>query len=949
MSTPLPAPTTQEARRLQEAREQAIPWKKWGPYLSERQWGTVREDYSADGEAWSYLTHDEARSRAYRWGEDGLAGICDDQQQLCFALALWNGADPIVKERLFGLSNAEGNHGEDVKEYYFYLDSTPTHSYMRYLYKYPHAAYPYATLVEANRRRGLSDPEYELLDTGVFDHDRYFDVFVEYAKLAPEDLLIQITVCNRGDTAAPLYVLPTLWFRNTWSWGTRADEGAGASTASSTPQKPALTAAPLREGAEGGHAIAAAHLVLGERFLYCEGAERLLFTENETNAERLFGQANASPYVKDSINDYVVHGAAAAVNPALVGTKAAALYRLVLGPGETRTIRLRLSDTPPGALPAGNGAAATGGSVVGRDFERVLQARRDEADAFYASITPASVPEDARNVMRQALAGMLWSKQFYHYDVDRWLNGDALEPPPQRQHGRNADWSHLTCADVLSMPDKWEYPWFASWDLAIHTLPLAMVDLEFAKDQLLQLVRARYLHPSGQMPAYEWNFSDANPPIHAWAAWRVYLLEQLQRGQGDKEFLKRVFHKLLLNFTWWVNRKDLEGNNVFAGGFLGLDNIGIFDRSSPLPTGGTLEQSDGTSWMAFYSLTMAQIALELAQDDPTYVDLVGKFVQHYFYIAAAMEHLGPGNDGLWDEDDGFFYDVLRLPDGRAARLKVRSLVGLLPLASTILVTPQALARVPQIGSVARHYVASHPRLQDVVLFEQPGPAGIRLVGVLNEDRLRRVLARLLDEAEFLGPHGIRAISRYHKDHPYVLWVDGREYRVDYEPAESSTRLFGGNSNWRGPVWMPLNLVLVEALTKLGIYFGDDFKVECPTGSGKLLTLREVAQEIGMRLIGTFLRSEGGGADGVARGHRPIYHGSMKFQTDPHWRDLILFYEYLNGDTGAGVGASHQTGWTGAVAFMIPMMGDLAGGRYLQVITQGAMKAEKAVPPRSFGS
>ncbi|HEX9413526.1 MAG TPA: hypothetical protein VF916_08475 [Ktedonobacterales bacterium] len=899
---------TQEEQRLQEAREQQVPWKQWGPYLSERQWGTVREDYSPYGNAWDSFSHDQARSRAYRWGEDGLAGFSDDQQQLCFALALWNGNDPILKERIFGLTNSEGNHGEDVKEYYFYLDSTPTHSYMKYLYKYPQVTFPYSDLVETNRRRGKTEPEYELLDTGVFEQNRYFDVFVEYAKHSPQDTLIQISVHNRGDVVATLHVLPTLWFRNTWSWTADAP-------------KPRLAQAHL---SGEGSAIAAAHPTLGERYLYCEGAEGLLFTENETNSERLFGVRNPSPYVKDAFHAYVVHGDSAAVNPERVGTKAAAMYQLTLGPGESRTLRLRLSDTPPSALPAWNGQ----GSVVGRDFERVLQARRDEADAFYAEVIPEAVSADARNVMRQALAGMLWSKQFYNYDVERWLKGDPTQPTPPEghQHGRNADWWHLKAADVLSMPDKWEYPWFAAWDLAIHTIPLALVDLDFAKDQLQRLTRARYMHPNGELPAYEWAFGDVNPPIHAWAAWRVYLLERLLRGTSDKAFLKGIFNKLAMNFTWWVNRKDAEGNNVFAGGFLGLDNIGVFDRSAPLPTGGTLEQSDGTSWMAFYSLTMAQIALELAQDEPIYAEMAGKFVQHFLYIAMAMERIG-----LWDDEDGLFYDQLRLPDGHAERLRVRSLVSLLPLAATVLMTPQALQRLPGIGESIRQEAVDHPELYNIGLFEQPGQDGIRLVGALNEDKVRRILARMLDESEFLGPHGIRAISRYHKDHPYVVQWGGQEYRVDYEPAESSTGLFGGNSNWRGPVWMPINLIFVEALTKLGVYFGDDFKVECPTGSGKLVSLREAAQEIGNRLMSTFLRSEGGGADGQPRGYRPVYGWTETFQADPHWRDLILFYEYFQGDNGAGIGASHQTGWTGAVSVLIRGMGRLPGEEIVRII------------------
>ena len=917
---------TQEHQRLQEAHDNAHLWKKWGPYLSERQWGTVREDYSAGGNAWEYFSHEQARARAYRWGEDGIAGISDDQQQLCFAFAFWNGADPILKERMFGLTNSEGNHGEDVKEYYFYLDSTPTHSYMKYLYKYPQSAYPYTDLVETNRRRGRSEPEYELLDTGVFDHDRYFDIFIEYAKRSPEDILIQITVHNRGDNRALLYVLPTLWFRNTWSWSADAP-------------RPRIEQTELHSaghdghgrhgghGGHGGHVMKAVHDALGKKYLYCEGAERLLFTENETNLQRLYSVSNTSAYCKDGINEAVVEGNSAAVNPGQRGTKAAAQYQLTLGPGESHTIRLRLRDMPPARLTAGNSA----GSIVGRDFDQIIQRRREEADQFYASITPPHVSDDARNVMRQALAGMLWSKQFYNYDVERWLVGDMPTepaPPPAHVHGRNADWYHLRAADILSMPDKWEYPWFASWDLAVHTIPLAVVDLDFAKDQLHQMVRALYEHPNGQIPAYEWAFGDVNPPIHAWATWRVYLAEREQRGTGDKDFLKRIFNKLLLNFTWWVNRKDAFGNNIFEGGFLGLDNIGVFDRSAPLPTGGTLEQSDGTSWMAFYCLMMMQISLELASDEPAYAEMAVKFLQHFVYIALAMDKIGPHGDSLWDEEDGFFYDLLRLPDGRTERLKVRSLVGLLPLCAIALIPPQSIEELPGIRQTMELYAQDHPAVRDLGLFAKPGRYGIRLLGVLNEDKVRRILHRMLDEDEFLSPYGIRAISRYHKDHPYRLWVGGQEWRVDYEPAESSTGLFGGNSNWRGPVWMPVNLLLVEALAKLGFYFGETFKIDFPTGSGNLLTLGQVADEIGKRLISIFLRSEAETGDGQHRGqhrgHRPIYGGTEKFQSDPYWRDLILFYEYIHGDNGAGIGASHQTGWTGAVAALIQAAGNLPG-------------------------
>lgn len=913
-----------EEARLYESREHGIPWRKWGPYLSERQWGTVREDYSQYGNAWDYFSHDQSRSRAYRWGEDGIAGISDDQQQLCFALAFWNGADPILKERLFGLTNSEGNHGEDVKEYYFYLDNTPTHSYMQYLYKYPQAAFPYSDLVTINRQRSRSELEYELLDTGVFDHDRYFDISIEYAKLTPDDILVRITATNRGDAPAILHVLPTLWCRNTWTW------------TSGTP-KPRLEEVQV---SGRGHAVKVSHPTLGEQYLYCEGSSELLFTENETNLQRLYGVPNSSPHVKDGVNDAVVRGNTGAVNPEQVGTKAAAHYQFEIEAGASQVLRVRLTPVPPSA------AEDASDQMVGRDFDHTVQMRREEADEFYANITPATLTDDARNVMRQALSGMLWSKQFYNYDIERWLAGDAPAepaPPPEHQHGRNAGWTHMRCADVLSMPDKWEYPWFASWDLAIHTIPLVMVDAEFAKDQLHDMVRATYLHPNGQMPAYEWAFGDVNPPVHAWAAWHLYLMERQRRGIGDKDFLKRIFNKLLLNFTWWVNRKDAQENNVFEGGFLGLDNIGVFDRSAPLPTGGYLEQSDGTSWMAFFCLMMMQISLELAQDDAAYTEMAVKFLQHFIYIALAMDHSGSRGEGLWDEEDGFFYDELRLPDGRAERLKVRSLVGLLPLCATALITPQSLQLIPGIRDILELYAQDHPELRSIGIFDRPNRFGTRLLGVLNETKIRRILARMLDESEFLGPHGIRSISRYHKDHPYRLWVGGQEWRVDYEPAESSTGLFGGNSNWRGPVWMPINLLLVEALTKLGFYFGDDLRIEFPTGSQNLLRLDQVAGAISQRLISTFLRSEGGGPDGTPRGHRPIYGGTAKFQTDPQWRDLILFYEYLHGDNGAGIGASHQTGWTGAVAWLIQATGILSGT--IDELVQAQAREPQPVPVR----
>ena len=886
-----------EQARLEEARAGKARWKEWGPYLSERQWGTVREDYSEDGNAWDYFSHDQARSRAYRWGEDGLAGVSDDKQRLCFALALWNGKDPILKERLFGLTNREGNHGEDVKEYYFYLDSTPTHSYMKYLYKYPQRAYPYSDLVETNQRRGKLELEYELLDTGVFDDDRYFDVFVEYAKADPADLLIRISVFNRGPEPASLQLLPTLWFRNTWS-----SEGCGA--------KPLLDRAEHPEGQViAAHHTASISQAIPDHFLYCEGRPALLFTENETNQRKLFGKANASAFVKDGIDDFVVHGRKEAVNPAGRGTKASALYPLTVGPGESRTIRLRLCKAAPSRV----------GSVFA-EFDRTFEERRGEADAFYAGLTPPSVAADPDRlrVMRQALAGMLWGKQYFHYDLSTWLKEHRVDPgtPPElRQRVRNAEWFHMSNDDIISMPDKWEYPWYAAWDLAFHTLALAMVDLDFAKTQLDLMLRNDYLHPNGQMPAYEWNFGDVNPPVHAYATIQVYLLDKERNGgKGDLAFLQYAFSKLLVNFTWWVNRKDRTGNNVFQGGFLGLDNIGVFDRSSPLPTGGYLEQADGTAWMAFFSQQMLRIAVELALDNPAYQEFATKFFEHTMWISAAMDRVGENHDDMWDEEDGFFYDVLRLPDGRATRLKVRSMVGLLPLAAVAVFEEDLADRLPVFVQNARNFLLRHPELTaNVHMPSAPGLGGRRMISLVDEKKIRRILARMLDEKEFLGPYGIRALSRHHLENPYVFRHGGQEFRVGYVPGDSDTGMFGGNSNWRGPVWMPVNLLLWTALIRLGAYYGDSFKVECPTGSGKQMSLFEVAQELAERLIGTFLR---------AGGRRPVYGASEKFQKDPHWRDLVLFYEYFHGDNGAGIGASHQTGWTGAIARVIQVQGAL---------------------------
>ncbi len=876
---------TREEKRLQEAHERKAHWKRWGPYLSERAWGTVREDYSPHGTAWDFFPHDHARSRAYRWNEDGIAGICDRHQMICFAIALWNGRDPILKERVFGLTGNEGNHGEDVKEYYFYLDSTPTHSYMKYLYKYPQAAFPYGRLVEENRRRGRGGPEFELLDTGVFDEDRYFDVAVEYAKAGVEDILIRISVVNRGPESAQLVLLPTLWFRNTWSWG--FDE-----------PRPSLRSAK----AQGrGATIEVDHPSYGRRWLYCEGSPELLFTENETNYRRLFGAENGSPYVKDGINDYIVHGVKEAVNPERVGTKVAAHYPLTIAPGKTMTVRLRFTDT---AMPA------TGEKAFGTAFDQIFGERQREAEEFYATVIPQDISPDARSVMRQALAGLLWSKQFYHYVVKDWLAGDPAfsPPPPERKHGRNHEWTHLYNADVISMPDKWEYPWYAAWDLAFHCVPLALVDSDFAKEQLILMLREWYMHPNGQLPAYEWAFGDVNPPVHAWAAWRVYKIEKKRRGKGDRDFLQKVFHKLLLNFTWWVNRKDAEGKNVFQGGFLGLDNIGVFDRSAPLPTGGHIEQSDGTSWMGMYCLNLLGIALELAREDPAYEDVASKFWEHFLFIAHAMNTRGGDDIELWDEEDGFYYDVLHLPNGEHFPLKVRSMVGLIPLFAVQTLEPTLLNRLPGFKRRLEWFIDHRPELiQNVACMRTPGQEERRLLSVVTPDRLRRVLKLMLDEREFLSPYGIRALSQSHRDHPYTLTVSGVQHRVDYEPAESSTGLFGGNSNWRGPIWFPVNFLLIESLQKFHHYFGDDFKVECPTGLGNYLTIDQIADDLSWRLIRIFMKDEDG--------RRPVF-GKARIADDPHWRDCIPFYEYFHGDTGAGLGASHQTGWTGLVAKLI---------------------------------
>ncbi len=866
-----------EAARLASSNERATHWKKWGPYVSERAWGTVREDYSEHGTAWDYFPHDHARSRAYRWNEDGIAGISDRRQRICFALSMWNGTDSILKSRLFGLTGSEGNHGEDVKELYWYLDSTPTHSYMRMVYKYPQAQFPYARLVEENRRRGRSEPEYELLDTGVFDDNRYFDVFVEYAKAGVDDIVIRIEVVNRGPEEAPIDLLPTIWFRNTWDWGEEE-------------QRPSMHV--------DGHAIELNESERGRYWLHMEGDPELLFTENETNHARLYGSENKTPFVKDAFDEYVVHGNKSAVNPAKTGSMAAARYSLRVPAGGTKTVTLRLSNTH-----LNDAAMSEAGDI--------LAVRKKEADDFYSTVIPGDLSEDAKNVMRQSLAGLMWSKQFYHYVVRDWSAGDPNQPPPPeaRKSGRNSDWKNLHNADVISMPDKWEYPWYAAWDLAFHCVPIALVDSEFAKEQLVLFLREWYMHPSGQIPAYEWALGDVNPPVHAWAAWRVYKIEKKRKGKGDRVFLERVFHKLMLNFTWWVNRKDAGGKNVFQGGFLGLDNIGVFDRSAPLPTGGHIEQSDGSSWMAMYCLNLLAIALELASEDPAYEDVASKFWEHYVHIAHAMNTLG-----LWHEGDGFYYDMLQLPDGNRIPMTTRSMVGLIPLFAVETLDPELLEKLPAFKRRLEWFIDNRPDLTgSCSCMRTTGEGGRRILAILDQEKLRRVLRYVFDETEFLSDYGIRSLSRFHKEHPYALTVDGRDHRVGYEPGESSSGLFGGNSNWRGPIWFPVNYLLIESLQKFHFYWGDEVKVELPTGSGNFVSLAEAAAEISRRLVRIFLR------DGAGR--RPVFDSYEKLQRDPNFRDLIPFHEYFHGDDGSGIGASHQTGWTGLVAKLIQQSGE----------------------------
>jgi hypothetical protein len=878
-----------EQVRLRESRDGVKAWKLWGPYLSERQWGTVREDYSPNGDAWNYFTHDQARSKTYKWGEDGIAGVSDDKQRLCFALTLWNGKDPILKERLFGLTNSEGNHGEDVKEYYFYLDSTPTHSYMKYLYKYPQAAYPYDDLVRTNARRTKFESEYELLDTKVFDEDKYFDVFVEYAKADVEDVLLRITVANRGSEAAALHLLPTLWFRNTWF----------------RDEKPTMPAMGQMRSGKGKLVVSSSDPRTGQMFLHCESAQELLFTNNESNEKRLWGGQNRSPYVKDAFHEYLVHGVQGAVNPAKSGTKAAAHYQVTVPAGEEVVVRLRLTR-----------AAKLKG--VGEDFDGVFAEMIGEADEFYEGIFPPKTTADDKRIMRQALAGMLWSKQFYYFDVDMWLREHGYNPTGARQKDvRNSPWYHMINADVISMPDKWEYPWYAAWDLAFHAATLAMVDVDFAKNQLELMVSEAYAHPNGQLPAYEWNFGDVNPPVHAWSVLYVYLTEKSIRGTGDLEFLKNCFGKLLLNFTWWVNRKDRDGKNVFEGGFLGLDNIGIFDRSAPLPDGAYLEQADGTAWMAMFCQSMLSIALELVAYDESFEEIAIKFMGHFLWIAGAMDPQGDYANELWDETDGFFYDVLNHSDGTACRLKMKSMVGLLPLGAVSLILPEIVQRYPRLMERVKIFFSRRPELAcNLHNPEVPGEQGRFMLSVLDRDNLRRVLARMLDEKQFLGEYGIRAVSKEYHEKPFEFVMNGTKYTVAYEPAESTTGMFGGNSNWRGPVWMPVNGLLVKALLLLFQYYGDSFKVECPTGSGVEKNLFEVAHDIANRLANIFRMD--------AKGRRPVFGATEKFQTDPHWKDYILFYEYFHGDNGAGIGASHQTGWTGLVARFMQLFDSVKG-------------------------
>ena len=895
-----------EQQRMEDADRRGIGWRRWGPYLSDRQWGTVREDYSSSGDAWSAFTHDQARSRAYRWGEDGLAGISDDKQLLCLALCLWNGRDALLKERLFGLTNSEGNHGEDVKEAYFHLDATPTSSYLKMLYKYPQAPFPYDDLVRTNQARGRLEPEYELIDTGIFDEGRYFDVVVEYAKATPEDVLMRVTVHNRGPDDAELHVLPTLWFRHTWSW-------AGG------------TERPMLESNDRD-TIRAQHPELGTRLLYADRVAPLLVTGNETNNELVFGTPNDTPYVKDGIDRAVVHGDWTAIDPTGMGTKAALHHILTVPAGGSATIRLRLTDGAP--------------TDPFADFDEVFRRRAAEADEFWDDVLAGSLTPDDKYICRQAFAGMLWSKQYYALDVERWLAEHGADPLAGGQWLRNHDWRHLVAEDIISMPDKWEYPWFAAWDLAFHAVAFSVFDTAFAKHQLELLLDRRYLHPNGMLPAYEWNFSDVNPPVHAWATLFVYELEKARTGTGDREFLENAFQKLMRNFGWWLNRKDADDRNIFQGGFLGLDNIGVFDRSAPLPTGGWLDQADGTAWMALYSQNMVRMALELAHGNRMYVEQAQSLLENFAWIAAATNHVGPDGISLWDEHDGFFYDVLRRPDGSSTPLKVRSIVGLMPLIAATVVDASVRTEFPEFVAGAAEFLDRHPAVTAALWGhgQQPAASGPALFALFDEKRMRRILARVLDEDEFLGPHGIRSVSRWHADNPYVIKVGGQEYTVSYRPAESDSGMFGGNSNWRGPVWLPMNLMLIRALLNLHVYFGDTLTVECPTGSGRRCNLYEVAREISDRLVGTFR------AD--ADGHRPVHGGQPILRNDPHWRDLILFYEYFHGDNGAGIGASHQTGWTGTVGLLPLLFRGVAAERIANLGREAAPNPGREAAPNA---
>jgi hypothetical protein len=853
-------------------------WKKWGPYLTERQWGTVREDYSKDGGAWDFLPHDHARSKAYRWGEEGIGGISDNKQILCFALSMWNGKDPILKERMFGLTGPESNHGEDCKDHYYYLESTPTHSYMKMLYKYPQAEFPYKQLADESRKRSRLEPEYELIDTGIFNENKYFDVYIEYAKGSADDVLIKITATNRGAETAFINLLPTLWFRNTWSWGYNSF-------------KPTMVA-------NSDRSVNIMHEKLGQYFLYAEENSELLFCDNETNMKRLYNVENPTAYCKDGINDYVIKGDTSAVNNNKSGTKASVSYKHHVPAGESFTIRLRLCNYAS-ENPFGN-------------FDEVFADRTRDNEVFYNEMHQGVESPDLRLVQRQAYAGMLWTKQFYYFNIKQWLDGDPnqIAPPEERKHGRNAHWRHMSNENIISMPDKWEYPWYAAWDLAFHTLPLARLDPSFAKRQLEILLREYYMHPNGQIPAYEWNFGDVNPPVHAWATLKVYDIDKQQNnGIGDIEFLEKIFHKLLLNFTWWVNQKDSGGNNIFEGGFLGLDNIGVFDRSRPLPTGGTIEQADGTSWMAMFSLNMLKIALEISEHRPAYQDMASKFFEHFLHIAGALANIGGNGVELWDNEDSFFYDVLHTPDGRSTPLKVRSMVGLIPLYAVEVLEPHYLERLPLFKKRVEWVLANRPDLAALISrWNDHGKGETRLLSLLRGHRMKKIFNRMLDESEFLSDYGIRALSKYHKNSPYEFWVGSECFRVNYNPGESDSGLFGGNSNWRGPIWFPVNFLIIDSMLKFHDYYGDDFKIEYPTGSGNKISIKEAACEIAKRMMKIFIRNE--------NGDRPVHGNYEKLQKDPHFKDLVLFYEYFHGDTGSGIGATHQTGWTGLIAELI---------------------------------